>query len=135
VTLLQVDNASRGTSLGGRIELAASYLARLRGLLGRPPLLAGEGLLIAPSRGIHMYGMRFPLDVVFLSESGAVVALHAGLRPWRRTAYVRAARYALELPVGSIGASRTEVGDQVIWAPVRAAAPTAAPVREAEGAG
>jgi uncharacterized protein len=82
-----------------------------------------------------MYGMRFPLDVVFLSESGAVVALHAGLRPWRRTAYVRAARYALELPVGSIGASRTEVGDQVIWAPVRAAAPTAAAVREAEGAG
>ncbi len=37
-------------------------------MLGRPAPKAGEGLLLTPCQSVHMYGMRFPLDVAFLES-------------------------------------------------------------------
>ena len=45
---LRVVNADRGAVLGTRVALADRWLARLRGLLGRPELEPGEGLLLVP---------------------------------------------------------------------------------------
>ena len=43
-----VTNVSRSRTLGNRIGVADRHLTRLRGLLGRPKLEPGEGLLIRP---------------------------------------------------------------------------------------
>ena len=48
------------------VRLAATPLARLRGLLGRPP--SPVPLLIVPARSVHTVGMRRPIDVVFLDD-------------------------------------------------------------------
>lgn len=114
---LSISNRTRSRSLGSRVWLADGYWTRLRGLLGRPPLGEGEGLLIAPSRGVHMYGMKYPLDVVLLDRGGKVVALYRELAPGRRTRVHRDARFALELPVGAIDVSDTEEGDVLEWGP------------------
>ena len=37
-------------------------------MLGRPAPRPGEGLLLTPCSSVHMYGMRFPLDVAFLDR-------------------------------------------------------------------
>lgn len=107
-------NATRGVSLGDRVILADRWWLRLRGLLFRPPLSPGEGLLLAPCRAVHMAGMRYPIDVAFLTAGGEVVALYPALEPGARTAWHRDARSALELPAGTLTATGTVVGDIVL---------------------
>ena len=59
---------------GGRlaVRIATRFLARARGLLAGPPLEPDEALLIAPCSSIHTFGMRYPIDVVFLDRNARV---------------------------------------------------------------
>jgi uncharacterized protein len=113
--MLEVRNESRGRLLGDRIGHADAWWSRLRGLLGRKGLAEGEGLLISPSRGVHMFGMRFPLDIMLLDSDGQVRAVYPELAPGRTTGMHKGVRHALELPVGVIAASGTQTGDKVQW--------------------
>lgn len=113
-------NRTRGTLLGTRIGLADRIWLRARGYLGRAEPRLGEGMLLVPCRSIHMMGVRFPLDVLFLDRAGAVKAAYPKLEPGARTAADRGAIYALELPAGTIELTGTRVGDQLSWTPVDA---------------
>jgi uncharacterized protein len=97
-----------------RIALARTIWSRTRGLLGRPPLDRGEGLLIEPCQSVHMFFMRYAIDVVFLDHEYRVVALRPELRPWRATRYFRAAHAALELRAGAVAESGLELGHQLV---------------------
>lgn len=112
---LRVRNATRDTLLGDRVALADRFWSRLKGLLGRAGLGEGEGLLIEPSRGVHMFGMRFPLDVLLLDGDRRVKAGIPGLAPGKATGLRKGVRYALELPVGTIATSGTREGDVLDW--------------------
>lgn len=112
---LQVVNATRGAVLGARVAMADRWLARLRGLLGMPEPGEGEGLLLTPCSSVHMLGMRYPIDVALLDAERRVVSLHPGLRPGWHMAAARGARYALELPVGTLARSGTLPGDRLDW--------------------
>lgn len=112
---VRVENGARDQVLGERIGVADGWWSRLRGLLGRPPLGEGEGLLIVPSKGVHMYGMKYAIDVLMLDGERRVVAAFPGLEPGRRTPLFKRARYALELPAGAIEESGTREGDVLRW--------------------
>lgn len=112
---LQVRNRTRDTVLGDRIAVADRFWSRLKGLVGRAGLDAGEGLLIEPSRGVHMYGMRFPLDVLLLDHDRRVRVGFPGLAPGQATGMRKGVRYALELPAGTIATSGTREGDVLEW--------------------
>lgn len=77
----------------GRIEVADTFLRRLRGLMLRRP---GDPLLLTRTSSVHTCWMRFPVDVTFLDARGRVLR-EVRLRPWR-AAWCRGARYALEVP-------------------------------------
>ena len=113
--LLRVVNTGRNRELGTRIGLADSWLMRLRGMLARPAPAAGEGLLLTPCRSVHMYGMRFSLDIVFLDANRAIVAAYRSLPPGARTRWHRNAVHVLELPAGTLEESGTVVGDMISW--------------------
>jgi uncharacterized membrane protein (UPF0127 family) len=115
---IEVRNATRQSVLGDRVSVARTHWTRLRGMLGRPAPEPGEGLLIVPCRGVHMYGMKYPLDVVFLDEGGAVVDIRADLQPRGRTGFIKGSHYALEIPTGTVAATGTDVGDRLVWQPV-----------------
>ncbi|MEN8374997.1 MAG: DUF192 domain-containing protein [Gemmatimonadota bacterium] len=117
---IDVRNATRQSVLGGRVAVAGTHWTRLRGMLGRPEPAPGEGLLIVPCKGIHMYGMKYALDVVFLDQEGTVVDLRPELAPGTRTGFIKGSHYALEIPTGTIEASGTRVGDKLVWQPVAA---------------
>lgn len=93
-------------------ELADRPLARMRGLLGRTGLPAGEGLLLRPAPSIHTAFMRFPIDALFLDRSLRVLAVVEQLQPWR-AASRRAAHAVLELPAGESARRRVCVGDRL----------------------
>lgn len=109
----RIVNATRGTTLSSRAQLAHSFWSRLLGLLFRPPLRSGEALVIEPCASIHTLGMRYPIDVVFLDRRGKVLGLCEGLRPNRLYAGARGARQTIELPLGAIGVSGTRRGDML----------------------
>jgi uncharacterized membrane protein (UPF0127 family) len=114
-------NATRGTVLAARLEVAESLWARFMGLMGRASLDPDAGLWLR-GNGIHMMFMRFPIDAVFLgrpasdgSGGRAVVSVHRGLRAWTGLVpLVRGADGVVELPVGTIDRTGTVVGDTVI---------------------
>lgn len=119
--LLVARNISRGTVIAARVEDGASFWAKFMGLMGRRSLPAGDGLWLPGENGIHMLFMRFAIDVLFVapptySSAGArrVLAAKRAVPPWRGVVWrVVGARGVLELPVGAIEASGTNVGDEV----------------------
>src|SRR5437868_15485931 len=85
-----------------RCTLARNPYSRMRGLLGRGGLAAGEGLLLQPAGSVHTFFMRFAIDVVFLDRERRVLRVVEGLPPWRAAA-ARRARTVLELGAGGAG--------------------------------
>src|SRR6266516_6338768 len=118
---VRVVNSSRGEVLAEQADLAADPWRRMRGLLGRPALEPGRGLLIVPCRAVHMLGMTYPIDVVHLDRQGVVLKVLRGLRPWRIGPLVRRSHMVLELPAGAAGA--TGAGDQLRLESPRAGPP------------
>lgn len=118
---LQIINQASKVELGVHVGVAEWWWQRLRGLLGRPALGLGEGLLLTPCRAIHMAGMKYSLDVVFLDRQGAVVAMYPDIAPGSRTRWHATARSALELPSGTLKASSTQIGDTLVCSPAHGA--------------
>lgn len=111
--LARVDNVTQGTTVGDRIRVARSTKDRTVGLLRTPSLTAGAGLWIERSPSIHMFFMRYAIDAVFVAADGRVTKVVENLEPWRVVWWARGARDCLELPVGAVAASRTQVGDRL----------------------
>jgi len=103
-----------GTLVCERCEMADRGLARMRGLLGRDGLPEGSGMLIDAAPSVHMFFMRFPIDVVFLDRDRKVVRVVERLRPWR-VAGARRAAAALELPAGAARAAGVGAGDVLVF--------------------
>lgn len=112
---VRVHNRTADRELGGRIVLADSLWSRLRGMIGRPEPTPGEGMLLAPTQAVHMWWMKYPLDVALLDRERRVVATYPELQPGKRTRVHRGARYALELPAGTLAATKTDVGHLLEW--------------------
>ena len=105
-----------GNAVCPRCTVARTARTRMRGLLGRDGLAADEGLLIEPAPSVHMFFMRFAIDVVFLDKNRRIVGLAHTLRPWR-IAGARKAVAALELPAGTAQKHGLELGDVVTFEP------------------
>jgi len=118
--ILRALNQTRATVLCERLEEAGGMAGKSRGLLGRDGLAPGTGMLfeagrLEPFMCMHMFFMRFAIDIVFLNRAGRVIRINPNLRPWRLSPVVWGARRALELPAGCAALSRTEVGDQIVF--------------------
>jgi uncharacterized membrane protein (UPF0127 family) len=110
---VQLIDKSKNTVIAGNVEVADHGFARMRGLLGRTSLDAGDGLWIRPSSGIHTFGMSFPIDVVGLNASLTVTKLWKNVKPQRMTALKWNVRSVIELQAGFIEACGLKLGDQV----------------------
>jgi len=106
-----IRNLTRDTIIAWQPRIARSLAWRLRGMIARD-FTAFDALLFPGCNAIHTWGMRIPLDVLFLDADGRVCALRTDLRPWR-LAVARRARRVVELPAGAIVRSSTRVGDAV----------------------
>ena len=113
---LKISNVTRQSELAHRAEVADDGAKRRKGLLGRTALLPGEGLWIRPCEAVHTFGMRFPIDLVYLDRSLRVRKVRVYVRPWRLSACLTA-HSVLELPAGTIRATQTQPGDQLEFSP------------------
>ena len=97
-----------GTVIADHVEVADTIWSRFMGLMFRRELPTGHGLAIRPCNSIHMFFMRFALDVVFVDGEGRVLRILDSIRPWRASSLVRGAKAAIELPAGT--AARAALG-------------------------
>lgn len=88
-----------GVVVASRVVAAFDSAARRSGLLGTDAWPEGSALVIAPTQAIHMFGMRYAIDVVWVDRAGAVLKA-ATVRPWRIAICARAFA-AIELPAGT----------------------------------
>jgi len=113
-------NQTRGTVLCARLENAGGLAGQGRGLLGRDGLEPGTGMLFengrfTPFMWMHMFFMRFAIDIVFLGRGNSVIRINRRLKPWRVSSVVFGARRALELNAGASDDSSTQIGDQILF--------------------
>jgi uncharacterized membrane protein (UPF0127 family) len=101
-----------GTVVCERLLVADRPFARMRGLLGKKTMPAGEGLLLRPASSIHTFFMRFPIDAVFLGRGLEVLEVASYVRPWRAAAG-EGARAVLELPAGEAERRGVRPGDRL----------------------
>lgn len=109
---LKVSNLTRQTVLADRVEVADHGAKRRKGLLGRTGLGPGEGLWIVPCESVHTFGMKFPIDLVYIDRKYRVRKVRSAVPPWRMSACL-SAHSILELAAGGAGAARTVKGDQL----------------------
>ena len=109
---IRVRNLTRNTVLADHADVADTSAKRRTGLLKHTGLAAGEGLWIAPCEGVHSFFMKFTIDVLYLDRKHRVRKLRPNMAPWRISVCLPADS-VLELPAGSIAATRTERGDQL----------------------
>ncbi|MGI4979591.1 MAG: glycosyltransferase 87 family protein [Janthinobacterium lividum] len=98
-------------SLCEAVLIAHTPWQRLRGLLGRPQLQPGEGLLLLPSKGIHTFGMRYAIDAVLLDASYRVIHVYEEIKPGRIRLAKRKTHCVLELPSGQARRAGIHQGD------------------------
>ena len=110
---MKIVNQSNNNILAQNAQLADTVISRLVGLLNRARLNSGEGLVITQCRSIHMFFMRFAIDVVFVDKNNAVIGLVKNIKPFMMSPYFFRSSYVIELPPGTIDASQTRLGDIV----------------------
>lgn len=111
--VLRVINRTRNTVAVETGRIAASPWARLVGLVGVKSLAPGYGLLLRHEQAIHTFGMRIPIDVLYLDCRGRVLRADRAMPPNRVGPLVRGVQDVLELPVGTLERTRTEIGDEL----------------------
>lgn len=113
-TIWYAFNVTRQSFINLGVTVADTFLARLRGLLGKMRLRSDEGLWMIPARGIHTFGLTFPIDVIYLDAQLRVVHLIENLGPLRIAPIRLQCQSILELPARSIYGSGTQLGDQLM---------------------
>lgn len=122
--IVRLINRTQNAVLCEKCFVADTFWTRLRGLQYRAPLQENEGLLITQCPSVHMIGVRFPIDVIFLTEDNRVTdwveSLPGGFhfyvaraRPNQTKQIVGKPITAIELPAGSIARQALEIGDQI----------------------
>ena len=108
-------NRTREAYLATQLRIAETHWSRFRGLMcaDASSFPAGRGLWLVPSRGVHTFAMRFPIDVLYLDRDKTVVHLEQNLKPWRMAPVRMNAISVLELPENTLGSTRTAVGDVI----------------------
>lgn len=103
-------NVSPNTTLAETTLVASTFWRRLKGLLGTHELPAGAALMIVPCNSVHTFGMKYPIDVIFVGKDNRVLKTVGAMQPGKVAACYRSS-YVVELPAGTLDKTGTGAGD------------------------
>jgi uncharacterized membrane protein (UPF0127 family) len=108
-------NLTRDVVIAERPEVAVSFGQRARGMIGRR-FGAFDAMILPACGAVHTFFMTQALDLIFVDNSGRVLALRADVPPWRALiSGPGGTATTIELPAGSLQKIRVEVSDQLCW--------------------
>lgn len=94
-------------------DIATGFWERFRGLMFAQSIPDSYGLLIRPCRQIHMMNMKFPLDIIYLSDDGTVVSIDEDMHPWQIGRTVKESACVVEVNSGTCARCGISVGDRL----------------------
>ncbi|MER5754956.1 DUF192 domain-containing protein [Streptomyces sp. NPDC002088] len=99
-----------GDTITVPLEIATSYRARTKGLLGRDSV--DGAVLLSPAGSVHTFGMRIPIDVAYVDRRLRVIAVRT-MRPGRLGLPRLRSRHVLEAEAGAMAGWGLRVGARV----------------------
>lgn len=102
-----------GRVVARRLASACRFWERGLGLLLRSQLDHDEALWLEPGGSVHTFGMRFPIDLVFLDQQHLVLAKRCHVAPWRVRWAPRGTRTTVEFAAGHVDTVGLDVGDKL----------------------
>ena len=110
---MPIINTKSGVNLDVQVSLVKSFTARIVGLIGTEQLEKYKALYFVPCSGIHTFGMKYPIDALFLDKQGKVVHICDRLLPNRMTKVIPAATAVMECAAGFVQCHQIKVGDRL----------------------
>jgi hypothetical protein len=107
-------NQTRECFLGLEVDGADLSLAKLKDRIASLALKSGEGLWLTPFRGLPEWGIRVPLDLLYLDQDCRVIDVVESYPVFRANAATPQPASVLALPTHSIYSSQTQAGDQLV---------------------
>ncbi|GAA4999096.1 DUF192 domain-containing protein [Streptomyces hyderabadensis] len=92
------------------LEIASSYRARTKGLLGRESV--DGAMLLSPANSVHTFRMRMAIDVAYLDRRLTVIAVRT-MRPGRLGRPRLRARHVLEAEAGAMSKWGVRAGARI----------------------
>jgi uncharacterized membrane protein (UPF0127 family) len=112
---VRIINQTRNVPLITRGRVANTFWLKLRGLLGATSLEKDEGIILVGEKSIHTLFMKFPIDVAYVDRNFKIIRVDTHMAPFRLGPFVPRSAYVLEMPVGTITNTATQVGDQLVF--------------------
>ncbi len=100
-----------------RARVANNFFSRFKGLMFQSSLPENEGLLIEysthlPSKTVHGFFMRFPIDLIFIDEKKRVAEI-GSLQPWKVYNPEKDCKWVLEVNKGFADIKNVSSGDKL----------------------
>ena len=103
-------NLTKKTIIAKSPIFALNFLTRTRGLIYKD--FDGFDAMVFPHCNcIHTMLMQMSIDLIFVDEDNKICGLRSKQSPWSPFIRVSQARTVIELPVGVIETSKSELGD------------------------
>ena len=107
-------NQTRECFLGLEVEGADLTLEQLKDRIASLALKSGEGLWLVPVLGLPEWGIRVPLDLLYLDQECRVIDVVESYPVFRANARTEEPASVLALPTHSIYSSQTQPGDVLV---------------------
>jgi uncharacterized membrane protein (UPF0127 family) len=110
--IYKIINKTKGTVIVSKATVVKGFFQRALGLMFRKSMDSEEALIFYSAESIHMFFMKFPIDVVFLDKNMRIIKICAALKPWRMAACL-SSRITIELAADKARETNTDVGDVI----------------------
>jgi len=98
-----------------RLAVATAFWVRFMGLMGKKAIGTDEGIFFPHCNSVHTFFMRFPIDVIYLSQSGEVLRVYESVSPWRLLLPAKRVKHVLEIQANRAKALGIQLGDCLAW--------------------
>ncbi len=113
---MKLKNITKNKILINKIKLCKNFLNKSIGLILHKKL-NDKGLVFIckkeKKKSLHMIFVFFPIDVLYLNKNKRVIEMKKNFKPFSFYIPEKKAKYILELPEGTIGKTKTEIGDKI----------------------
>ena len=94
-----------------KLIVANTFWTRFAGLMLKPLLAKGTGLVIMPCNSIHMCFMRFAIDAIYFDENYRILKIVSNLKPWSGLSACLKAKGVVEMTSGEAKRLGLTIGD------------------------
>ena len=110
--IYKIYTAKDGNLLIEKALVARTFFQRFLGLIPRKNIAGDEALIFYNAGSIHMFFMRFPIDVIFLDRENKIIKIVTNLKPWQ-LANCFSAKVTVEMSAGKAEQFCLAVGDKL----------------------